>query len=145
MIKNAKKVISSKVYDEETGNYLGRISDIAFSEGGKIEGFFMATDSIVPLDIWICPGAVRARRGRKMIVGGDLGEAEKGLKTFGKDIKGRKFLRFGRKIGKGRDMIFDAETGEIQNFVYAENIFRPAKEVDANKIKINGKTIDIKE
>ena len=145
MIKSAKKIIGSRVYDEETKVYLGRISDVAFSDSGKLRGYFMASDSIVPLDIWICPGAVRERRRGKMIVSRDRGEAEEDVRTFKRNVLKRNFVSGGRKIGRVRDMKFNEETGEITGFVYAENIFRRSGEINANKILIKGKNISIKE
>lgn len=126
MIKSVKKIIKNKVFDEASGEYLGQICDVAFSKDGKLKGYFMESDSIVPLDVWICPGAVRKRDKGKMYVSRDTGEKEENIITFKKDILKQDFPK-----GKGKcvDLKLDEEIGEIEGFVYAESIFRRREEI----------------
>lgn len=126
MIKSVKKIIKNKVFDENSGAYLGRICDVAFSKDGKLKGYFMESDSIVPLDVWICPGAVRKRDKGKMYVKSHMGEKEEDVITFKKDIFKHNFPK-----GKGKcvDLKVDEEIGEIEGFVYAESIFRRREEI----------------
>ena len=136
MIESVKKIMKNKVYDENSGAYMGRICDVAFSEDGELKGYFMESDSIVPLDVWICPGAVRKRGRGKMYVDSDTGEKEENIITFKKDILKKNFPK-GR--GKCVDLKLDEEIGRIEGFVYAESFFRRREEIkfsEKEKIKI---------
>ncbi|MBR2916403.1 MAG: hypothetical protein IKC07_02220 [Clostridia bacterium] len=142
MIKNARKIINSKVYESETGKYLGKISDIAFSDG-ELKGYYMSGDSIVPLLSWIFPSAVTSYKKGKIFVSGVSHPQYDGI-TFKKNISRCDFISGRQKIGIGKDMLFDFETGEIEGFLYSENIFRKPNYLDINKIAINGKNITVK-
>ena len=63
--------------------------------------------------------------------------------TFKKNIFRRNVLCDDQKIGAMRDMLFDFETGEIEGFLYSENILKRSSYLDINKIKINGKNITV--
>lgn len=144
MLKNARKVINTKIFKANTGEYLGRLWDISFSPEGEIRGYCMKTDSIVPLDVWICPGMVRETGKGKMYVNEISEEKESHPITFKKDIKKKDIYENGVKAGIGRDMIFDIETGEIKGFLYAENIFSKPRLTETNKIELLGKNKGVK-
>ncbi len=141
MIKSVKKIIKNKVFDKTTGEYLGQICDVAFSKDGKLKGYLMESDSIVPIDVWICPGAVRERDKGKMYVSGYMGEKEEDIITFKKDIFKHNFPK-----GKGKclDLKLNEEIGEIAGFVYAESIFRRREETKTNKNSLKGENISIR-
>ena len=142
MIKNVTKFIGTKVYENETGNYLGKISDVAFSSDGKIKGYYMASDSIVPLRAWIFPSSVTSYKKGKVYVN-NVSDNKNDYITFKKNVSRISFFKGNKKIGVGRDMLFDFEMGEIEGFLYSENIFKSPSYLELNKIKINGKNINI--
>ncbi len=143
MIKNARKFINTKVYDNKTKTYLGKVSDVAFSDSGTIKGYYMSSNSIVPLRNWICPSSITTYKKGKIFVSEVSHPQYDGI-TFKKNISRCDFLKNRQKIGIGRDMVFDFETGEIEGFLFSENIFKKTTYLDINKININGKNIDVK-
>ncbi len=142
MIKNARKIINTKVFHDSTGKYLGKISDVAFS-GEELKGYYISSDSIVPLLSMVFPSSVTAYKKGKIFVR-EVSPSSSDFITFKKNISHQSFFSGERKIGKGRDMLFDFETGEIEGFLYSENIFKRPSYLDINKIKINGKNITVK-
>ena len=141
MIKNARKIINTKVFEDGTGKYLGKISDVAFAEN-SLKGYYVSSDSIVPLLGLVFPSSVTSYKKGKLFVR-EVSRSSSDFITFKKNISRHDVFSGKEKIGKGRDMLFDLETGEIEGFLYSENIFKRSSYLDINKIKINGKNINV--
>lgn len=156
MIKSAKKVINSKVFDAETGEEIGIISDIGL-KSGKIDGFRIKSNSIVPLDLWFCPTAVK-NRGKKIIAERSLSKTAP-PQSFKQNILNRSVFEkqtnsgsnhrenvsdeISAKIGRGKDLWWDSNTYEATAVSYRKNFLCKEKQVSANKTTISGETITI--
>ena len=120
MIKNARKFINTKVFEDGTGKYLGKVSDVAFADN-SLKGYYVSSDSIVPLLGLVFPSSVTAYKKGKLFVSG-VSHSSSDFTTFKKNISRQNIFSGKEKIGKGRDMLFNFETGEIEGFLYSENI-----------------------
>lgn len=140
MIKSAKKIINSKVFDAESGEEIGIVSDIGFCNG-KIESFCIKSNSIVPLDLWLCPTSLK-NRGKKIVAERLIGQAAPPL-SFKRNIRNRAVLENNSRFGRGKDLLWNSKTGETTAISYRKNFLHKEKQISTNKTTISGENIII--